>query len=1378
MANMFARWKFQIALIAMIAVFAVLPGASRDEPVAYAHHGENRDYVDVGLTLEVPEDDASAGAHKVHVIVVNHGTRTAYDVVVDVSVETLKPLGQTGTLTQSFFSLDLRGGTEAPVGHISVGETGDGKSTFRWTIPRLHGLQREVVIPVVDHATNDNEGKVHKISGTVTTTSFQSDIHKENDDFEVWTYAQNTRNTEFIQVGVNYSVSVSVDNRLPARGDTVNFTITAGRRHTHPDDVDPEPDVPPPIDLKVDIGLTNGLTAGTPSRYYTTNSSDVQTIVSSPDWAYSMGRLDIGTGVAGQKEVIAHSMILPVTVGSGTDVVVGEQCLTATLIGNPPPGTGPLDDAIADNVATLCLGVPDGKVVFSDGTADLWALYPCVGVTTSPCDATDSVILAVNRPSTGADAGTPVVFDPEKVVVHVPDRLGKGRYIYGGNISWNNGHDADHSRWGAGILPGLVAKFDRSVVASDNYSKLRASLVATTPGEGNDKGHVSVVYASSFGLKIFDTAGATPRLSDGPVDYSTEVPLFFRFTKLGTYTLEITMGALYDANPSDSTPPSDPADLYSDTATYTFHVGPMADLEVRDGGGSSHVAADQHALTIVAVNNGPDQVPGAQVTGLPIGAEVIHVSRGTYNSASGEWDIGELRPRGYYSSRGEPEPTLVLSAAAADTANVSIANTENYKVCIGSGGSTLPHTTEAACVADTTNGGSWHEGTVYDYNADNNTVAIAAHAGASEPHPSAPKGLSVMETPLLNIVQWSPVDNVNDLEVTHYQVERWTGRWTPLADGVPWTWYLDLEGRPNADYRVRALNAAGVPGLWSITGRPPDAPGNFTVALSDSGNGAVLSWTAPASPTPVTGYVIDISDSAEGDSRTNDATVGANVTTWTHTGLSGGDVKFYRVQARNRDGVGPWTEWQSVSTGPGAPGSLRARANGPSEIVLTWSEASSRDVTIYEYELEYSDTSASQGYEWTFLNTVIHDEGLRYVDNTVPHGTTRYYRVRGRTLQGNVGGAWSNVASATTSAAGPSPPLNVSADFAVGNTENGILLTWDAPASGDASYYRIEHSTDGVTWESESARHTGTCDVGGQTKFCYTDSGLFSGTEHWYRVAGVNSSGVPGEWSAPVSHITQGEPTDAPGEPQNLRITSVSGRQVTLAWEAPADDGGTRVTGYEYMVEGPCVHAPEEICQVVKPTRTGGTTRTVTVPNFRGHYGFYVRALNAVGAGPYAQPVGQYINPQRNWRVTLSPSRLTVTEGGEATYRVKLTSDPGQPVWVALDWSGDESLGEGHPDRGIPSLSEQQFKWLLPSNYASRNPDIYLDPDYTAPWNTGVTITVTAREDGDSENGTAEIRHDVFYIPCAELGNPAGCVDDPEDTGVNAYLTVTEEDND
>ena len=702
--------------------------------------------------------------------------------------------------------------------------------------------------------------------------------------------------------------------------------------------------------------------------------------------------------------------------------------------------------------------------------------------------------------------------------------------------------------------------------------------------------------------------------------------------------------------------------------------------------------------------------------------------------------------------------TLAVGNHETSSITASITNTQDYSVVVD---------------------GTSHSTPYYDHIPSNNTATIAGRAGTGERDPNAPGNLRVMVTPIGNILLWEPVEKLNEHEVTHYEAQQWASPWTTVANPVAGTLYLDMEGQANADYRVRAVNIFGVPGPWSITGRPPDMPGDFTVTLSESGNAAVLRWTEPASPTPITGYVIDISDSPEGDSRTDDATVGGNATTWTHTGLSPGDVKFYRVQARNRDGAGAWTDWQSVSSGPGAPGNLRAQANGPHEIVLTWNEASSRDVTIYEYELEYSDMSASEGYEWNFLQTVLHDEGLRYVDNTVPQGTTRYYRVRARTLHGNVAGAWSNVASATTAAAGPSVPLNVSADFAVGNTENGILLTWDAPASGDASYYRIEHSTDGgATWEPESARHTATCDVGGTTKFCYTDSGLFSGTEHWYRVAGVNSSGVAGEWSASVSHITQGEPTEPPWEPENLRITSVSGRQVSLAWDAPMDDGGTPVTGYEYLVNGACVHDPAQICQVIAPTRTGGTSATVTVPNVRGQYEFYVRALNAAGPGWWSQPVSQYIDPQKNWRVTLSPSSLTVPEGREATYWVTLTSDPGKPVMVALDWYGDPDVGNGHPAEGVPSLSEQQFKWLLPSNYASQNPDLYLDPEYTAAWNVGVTITVTADEDDDSENGTAEIGNTVFYVPCEWLGNPAGCVDDPEDTGVTVWLTVTERDKD
>ena len=1331
------RFRVHICLIAIIAVFAALTGALSVQHSAYAQEVDN-DYVDVGVSLEVPRHIS----HQVRIVVVNQGARSAHDVVVVVRVKSPALSHFTDGLLQPAMSLE------------------NDKRSLRWSIPKLEGLQRVEHLVGIGHVSGsgvifDNSRIVHEFYGEVTTSSFESDRQKGNNTSRVWSYVS-SRSGQRWQAGGNYSVVVSVDNPSPSPGGTVNFTVIASRAAR-----DVNYHTAPAIDLKVDIDLTRGLSVtGTPTFASLDSEGSVLVGVTPVSLRYSDNVFTIGT-LKGPTLVLKpdparNSVTLPISVAS--DAVVNEQCLTATLTGNPPPGTGPFDDKISDNVAKVCLGqIPP---YFNSADLQKFVSHPCVGNSNYPCDSTDDV--RVRAIHTAIDP--PVILVPGIPLIYVQDTSETRKY----DNDTNSVNSGDKVSWQAPAqlsLHLLTAEHERWT----KYSNAKFSYVMLSKDSNFDKLHIRFSSLESESLlndgqreeEFFAGPYDPGTVGNGPFDGIAE------FEKLGRYKVTYSNTLTHDNNtPSDTTDDVD----YPATGSYTFHVGPVADLEVRDGGASPHAPADQHALTIVAVTNGPDEPPGGvRVTGLPTNAEVIHVSHGSYNSSAGEWNIDRLSLRGYYRSRGESEPTLVLGASAGDTASVSIASAKNYEVCVGpkSNPGNLAHTTQATCEAVTN--ASWNSTPVYDYKTGNNAAIITARAGTGGGE-DAPASLAVMETRVGNIVLWRGVEEVNSLEVTHYEVQRWANPWTPLADNVTGTVYLDWEGRPNADYRARAVNAAGVPGPWSITGRPPGAPGNFTVVLSESGNAAVLSWTAPASPSPITGYVIDISDSASGDSRTNDVTVGGSVTTWTHTGLSGGDVKFYRVQARNRDGVGAWTAWQSVSAGPGAPGNLRARANGPNEIVLTWSAASSRDVPIYEYELEYSDTSASEGYEWNFLQTVLQSEGLRYVDNTVPQGTTRYYRVRARTLQGNVAGTWSNIASATTSEAGPSAPLNVSVDFAVGNTENGALLTWEAPASGSASYYRIEHSTDGgATWESESARHTGTCNVGGTTKFCYTDSGLFSGTEHWYRVAGVNSSGVAGEWSQPVSHVTQGTPTEAPGEPQSLRITSVNGRQVSLVWDAPEDDGGTRVTGYEYRVDGACVHDPQQICQVIKPTRTGGTSVTVTVPNVRGHYEFYVRALNAVGAGWWTQPVSQYVNPQRNWRVTLSPSRLTVPEGGEATYRVRLTADPGQPVMLALWWDGDPDLGN--------TLSYQQFKWLLPSNY--QNPDIYLDPDWTSPWNVGVPITVTADEDdADSENGTAAIHNTIYYVPCADLGYPAGCVDDPEDTGVNVCLTATERDND
>ena len=266
--NMFARWKFQAALIAVIAVFAVLGGAFQDEPVAHAQEEDNG-HADVGITLEGRDQVAARSGHRVYIIVVNNGPRTAYDV--NVLVDIMYP--------DKSRIIEL---PDVPVGSASLERNPEGmtdNTRLRWVIPALGGLQREVTFMTVRHQSPQNVMpaydkvlSVHEYSAEVTTASFES--HTENNTSRMWNYNYDSDGSNpRIQVAVNYAVALSVDNASPAPGETVNFTITASREQTYGRIGQPPvfPDVPPPIDLKVDIELTDGLTAGTPSRYETTS---------------------------------------------------------------------------------------------------------------------------------------------------------------------------------------------------------------------------------------------------------------------------------------------------------------------------------------------------------------------------------------------------------------------------------------------------------------------------------------------------------------------------------------------------------------------------------------------------------------------------------------------------------------------------------------------------------------------------------------------------------------------------------------------------------------------------------------------------------------------------------------------------------------------------------------------------------------------------------------------------------------------------------------------------------------------------------------------------------------------------------------------------
>ena len=138
--------------------------------------------------------------------------------------------------------------------------------------------------------------------------------------------------------------------------------------------------------------------------------------------------------------------------------------------------------------------------------------------------------------------------------------------------------------------------------------------------------------------------------------------------------------------------------------------------------------------------------------------------------------------------------------------------------------------------------------------------------------------------------------------------------------------------------------------------------------------------------------------------------------TYSHTGLSAGATRYYRVSAINSAGTGlasnvaNGTTSSQTPTAPGPPTNLGATASGQTHINLTWNAPTSDGgSSITGYKIEVSSNGNSG---WT---SIIYNSGnanRTFSHTGIPAGDTRYYRVSAINFNGT--GPASNVANATT----------------------------------------------------------------------------------------------------------------------------------------------------------------------------------------------------------------------------------------------------------------------------------------------------------------------------------------------------------------------------
>src|SRR6185312_15666138 len=284
------------------------------------------------------------------------------------------------------------------------------------------------------------------------------------------------------------------------------------------------------------------------------------------------------------------------------------------------------------------------------------------------------------------------------------------------------------------------------------------------------------------------------------------------------------------------------------------------------------------------------------------------------------------------------------------------------------------------------------------------------------------------------------------------------------------------------------------------------------------------------------------------------------------------------------------------------PTNLAAHAVSTSQINLSWNQpANLGNLILTGYKIERSVNGGS----WYTIVSNTGSTGTTYSDTGLSPSTTYTYRVSAITIL--LVSSPSNTASATTASpvtvSQPPTGLTASAD-----SFSQITLNWNAPSNNGGSAiigYKIARSSDGGSTWSTIVSNTGS------TSTTYSNSGLSPNTTYSYRVYAINSVGTssPSNTASATTLIQ----VLAPQSPTGLTASSVSSSQINLSWSAPADNGGSAITGYKINRSD---DGGTTWITLVQNTQSTGTTYSDTGLSPSTTHSYRVFAINGVGTSP------------------------------------------------------------------------------------------------------------------------------------------------------------------
>jgi fibronectin type 3 domain-containing protein len=312
--------------------------------------------------------------------------------------------------------------------------------------------------------------------------------------------------------------------------------------------------------------------------------------------------------------------------------------------------------------------------------------------------------------------------------------------------------------------------------------------------------------------------------------------------------------------------------------------------------------------------------------------------------------------------------------------------------------------------------------------------------------------------------------------------------------GTAGTTFSDTSAMPNTQYyfRVMAGNVLGNSPYSNVLAvktpdvLPPAPLGLKATAVSSTQIN--LSWTDTASNE--TGFYIEKAASSAGP-FTQIATVGANVTTYSNTGLTPNVTNWYRVRAYNGIGNSGYSNIASATTpmALSAPSNLGASLASPTSITLWWNDNSSNETGFY------IEQATSATGPWTQVGSTSANNNHFTTGTNLAPLTTYWYRVRAYDAVEASG--YTNTASVTTQDVPPTAPSTMAATTV---SSNQINLSWKDNANNETGFYLESSTSANGSWNQIA--------ILGANVTSYSNTGLAAGTTFWYRVRAYNNIGI------------------------------------------------------------------------------------------------------------------------------------------------------------------------------------------------------------------------------------------------------------------------------